>query len=151
MSIWYRPYTLEELDRQSRNCMVEHLDIRFAEIGPDYLRATMPADHRTFQPFGLLHGGASLTLAETLGSVGANCCVDTSRFYCVGQEINANHLRVVRGGRVTGTARPIHLGTRSQVWEIRIEDEKGKLACISRFTVAVVEAAQPKGLAEGVA
>ena len=147
MSIWYRPYTLEELDRQSRNCMVEHLDIRFTEIGPDYIRATMPADHRTFQPFGLLHGGASMTLAETLG--GANCCVDTSRFYCVGQEINANHLRSVRGGRVTGTARPIHLGARSQVWEIRIEDEKGKLICISRFTVAVVEAAQPKVLAEG--
>ena len=149
MSIWYRPYTLEELDRQSRNCMVEHLDIRFTEIGPDYIRATMPADHRTFQPFGLLHGGASVTLAETLGSVGANCCVDTSRFYCVGQEINANHLRAVRGGRVTGTARPIHLGARSQVWEIRIEDERGKLACISRFTVAVVEAAQPAVLAEG--
>jgi len=149
MSIWYRPYTLEEIDRQSRNCMVEHLDIRFTEIGPDYLRATMPADHRTFQPFGLLHGGASVTLAETLGSVGANCCVDTSRFYCVGQEINANHLRAVRGGRVTGTARPIHLGARSQVWEIRIEDERGKLACISRFTVAVVEAAQPTVLAEG--
>jgi 1,4-dihydroxy-2-naphthoyl-CoA hydrolase len=129
--------------------MVEHLDIRFTEIGPDYLRATMPADHRTFQPFGLLHGGASVTLAETLGSVGANCCVDTSRFYCVGQEINANHLRAVRGGRVTGTARPIHLGARSQVWEIRIEDERGKLTCISRFTVAVVEAAQPPVLAEG--
>ena len=143
MSIWYRPYTLEELDRQSRNCMVEHLDIRFTEIGPDYIRATMPADHRTFQPFGLLHGGASVTLAETLGSVGANCCVDTSRFYCVGQEINANHLRAVRGGRVTGTARPIHLGTRSQVWEIRIEDEKGKLACISRITLAVVEGTPP--------
>jgi 1,4-dihydroxy-2-naphthoyl-CoA hydrolase len=149
MSIWYRPYTLEEIDRQSRNCMVEHLDIRFTEIGPDYLRATMPADHRTFQPFGLLHGGASVTLAETLGSVGANCCVDTSRFYCVGQEINANHLRAVRGGRVTGTARPIHLGARSQVWEIRIEDERGKLTCISRFTVAVVEATQPPVLAEG--
>jgi 1,4-dihydroxy-2-naphthoyl-CoA hydrolase len=149
MSIWYRPYTLEEIDRQSRNCMVEHLDIRFTEIGPDYIRATMPADHRTFQAFGLLHGGASVTLAETLGSVGANCCVDTSRFYCVGQEINANHLRAVRGGRVTGTARPIHLGARSQVWEIRIEDERGKLNCISRLTVAVVEAAQPAVLAEG--
>ena len=143
MSIWYRPYTLEEIDRQSRNCMVEHLDIRFTEIGPDYIRATMPADHRTFQPFGLLHGGASVTLAETLGSVGANCCVDTSRFYCVGQEINANHLRAVRGGRVTGTARPIHLGARSQVWEIRIEDDKGRLACVSRITMAVVEGTPP--------
>jgi 1,4-dihydroxy-2-naphthoyl-CoA hydrolase len=148
MSIWYRPITLEELDRQSQGCMVDSLDIRFTEIGPDYLRASMPVDRRTQQPFGLLHGGASVTLAETLGSVAANCCVDASRFYCVGQEINANHLRAVRSGRVTGTARPIHLGARSHVWDIRIEDERGKLACISRFTVAVVEAAQPKLLAE---
>jgi 1,4-dihydroxy-2-naphthoyl-CoA hydrolase len=149
MSIWYRPISLEELDRQSQGCMMDYLDIRFAEIGPDYLRATMPVDRRTQQPFGLLHGGASVTLAETLGSVAANCCVDSSRYYCVGQEINANHLRAVRSGRVTGTARPIHLGTRSHVWDIRIEDERGKLTCISRFTVAVVEAAQPKLLAEG--
>jgi 1,4-dihydroxy-2-naphthoyl-CoA hydrolase len=143
MTIWFRPYTLEELDRQSQGCMVEHLDIRFTEIGPDYVRATMPADARTWQPFGLLHGGASVTLAETLGSVGANCVVDNSKFFCVGQEINANHLRGVRSGRVTGTARPIHIGGRSQVWEIRIEDQKGKLACISRLTLAVVEGAPP--------
>ena len=143
MSIWFRPYTLEELDRQSRGSMNEHLDIRFSEIGPDYIRATMPVDARTWQPFGLLHGGASVTLAETLGSVGANCVVDGSRFYCVGQEINANHLRAVRSGRVTGTARPVHIGARSQVWEIRIEDDKGKLACISRITLAVVEGTPP--------
>lgn len=143
MSIWFRPYTLEELDRQSQGCMVELLDIRFTEIGPDYVRATMPADARTWQPFGLLHGGASVTLAETLGSVGANCVVDNSKFFCVGQEINANHLRGVRSGRVTGTARPIHIGGRSQVWEIRIEDQKGRLACISRLTLAVVEGAPP--------
>ena len=103
----------------------------------------MPADKRTWQPYGLLHGGASVTLAETLGSVGANCVVDGSRYYCVGQEINANHLRAVRSGRVTGTARPVHLGARSQVWEIRIEDDKGKLACISRITLAVVEGTPP--------
>jgi 1,4-dihydroxy-2-naphthoyl-CoA hydrolase len=143
MSIWFRPYTLEELDQQSQGCMVEHLDIRFTEIGPDYVRATMPADARTWQPFGLLHGGASVTLAETLGSVGANCVIDNSKFFCVGQEINANHLRGVRSGRVTGTARPIHIGGRSQVWEIRIEDQKGKLVCISRLTLAVVEGAPP--------
>jgi 1,4-dihydroxy-2-naphthoyl-CoA hydrolase len=143
MSIWFRPYTLEELDRHSQGCMVGHLDIRFTEIGPDYIRATMPADARTWQPFGLLHGGASVTLAETLGSVGANCVVDTSQCFCVGQEINANHLRGVRSGRVTGTARPIHIGGRSQVWEIRIEDEQGRLACISRMTLAVVEGAPP--------
>jgi 1,4-dihydroxy-2-naphthoyl-CoA hydrolase len=151
MSIWYRPITLDELDQQQKGCMMDYLDIRFTEIGPDYLRASMPVDHRTQQPFGLLHGGASVTLAETVGSVAANCCVDPSRFYCVGQEINANHLRAVRSGRVTGTARPIHLGARSHVWDIRIEDERGKLNCISRFTVAVVEAAQPKVLAEGKA
>jgi 1,4-dihydroxy-2-naphthoyl-CoA hydrolase len=143
MSIWFRPYTLEELDRTSKDSMVDYLDIRFSEIGPDYLRATMPADKRTWQPYGLLHGGASLTLAETLGSVAGNCVVDGSRFYCVGQEINANHLRAVRSGRVTGTARPVHLGGRSQVWEIRIEDDKGRLVCISRITLAVVEGMPP--------
>jgi 1,4-dihydroxy-2-naphthoyl-CoA hydrolase len=151
MSIWYRPITLEELDRQSRGSMSEYLDIRFTEIGPDYLRASMPVDHRTVQPFGLLHGGASVTLAESLGSVGANCCVDGSRFYCVGLEINANHIRSARDGRVTGTARPIHLGGRTQVWEIRIEDDQGRLTCISRLTVAVVEAVPPKVPMEGKA
>jgi len=103
----------------------------------------MPVDARTWQPFGLLHGGASVTLAETLGSVAANCCVDPGRFFCVGQEINANHLRAVRSGRVTATARPIHLGGRSHVWDIRIEDEKQRLNCISRLTMSVVEGTTP--------
>jgi 1,4-dihydroxy-2-naphthoyl-CoA hydrolase len=119
--------------------MTEWLDIQFTEIGPDYLRATMPVDHRTVQPFGLLHGGASVVLAETLGSVAANCCVDSSRYYCVGQEINANHLRAVRSGRVTGTARPLHVGRQLQVWDIRIEDDQGRLNCISRLTVSVLD------------
>jgi 1,4-dihydroxy-2-naphthoyl-CoA hydrolase len=143
MSIWFRPYTLEELGQQTNGCMLEHVDIRFTEIGPDYLRGTMPVDARTWQPFGLLHGGASVTLAETLGSVAANCVLDDSKYFCVGQEINANHLRGVRNGRVTGTARPVHIGARSQVWEIRIEDDKGRLACISRLTMAVVEGVKP--------
>lgn len=143
MSIWFRPFTLEELDRQSRGSMVEYVDIRFTEIGPDYIRASMPVDHRTWQPFGLLHGGASMVLAETLGSVGANCCIDPDRFYSVGQEINANHIRAVRSGRVTGTARPLHRGARSQVWEIRIEDDRQRLAAISRMTLAVVEGRAP--------
>jgi 1,4-dihydroxy-2-naphthoyl-CoA hydrolase len=143
MSIWFRPYTLEELDGLSKDSMVEHLDIRFTEIGPDYMRATMPVDKRTWQPYGLLHGGASVALAETLGSTGANCVVDNTRYYCVGQEINANHLRAVRSGRVTATARPVHIGARSQVWEVRIEDDRGKLACISRITLAVVEGTGP--------
>ena len=143
MSIWHRPYTLEELQQQSCNSMDGHLGIRFTEIGPDFVRATMPVDRRTQQPFGLLHGGASVVLAETLGSVGANLCLDPEGFFAVGQEINANHLRGVRSGRVTGTARPIFLGARSQVWEIRIEDEKGRLTCISRLTMAVVQGTPP--------
>ncbi|HVN42005.1 MAG TPA: hotdog fold thioesterase [Steroidobacteraceae bacterium] len=143
MSIWYRPFTLEDLERQSGNTMNRHLDIRFSEIGPDYIRASMPVDERTRQPYGLLHGGASVVLAETLGSVGANCCVDPERFYCVGQEINANHLRSVRSGRVTGTARPVHIGGRSQVWDIRIEDGDGRLTCVSRITMAVIARPSP--------
>lgn len=139
MSIWFRPYTLDELQRLNTGSLAGHLDIRFTEIGPDYLRGTMPVDERTRQPFGLLHGGASVSLAETLGSVAANCCVDGPKFYCVGQEINANHLRSARTGQVTGTARPVHLGSRSQVWDIRIEDDQGRLTCVSRLTMSVLE------------
>lgn len=143
MSIWFKPFTLDEIQQYSRGSMNEHLDIRFVEIGPDYLRATMPVDARTIQPYGLLHGGASVVLAETLGSVAASHCVDMSRSYCVGIEINANHIRAVRSGRVTGTARPIHLGSRSHVWDIRIEDEQGRLSCISRLTVSVLDGTAP--------
>ena len=141
MSIWFKPVDLEQLQQafDGKRDLPGHLDIRITEVGPDYLRGTMPVDHRTWQPFGLLHGGASVALAETLGSVAANYCVDMTRFYCVGQEINANHLRSVRSGRVTGTARPIHIGSRSQVWDIRIEDESRRLTCISRLTMSVLE------------
>jgi 1,4-dihydroxy-2-naphthoyl-CoA hydrolase len=139
MSIWFQPFTLEDIQGYSRSSMVEHLDMRFTEIGPDFLRGTLPVDSRTTQPFGLLHGGASAMLAETLGSVAATHCVDMSKFHCVGLELNSNHIRSARSGRVTGTARPIHVGARSQVWEIRIEDEKGRLTCISRLTVMVLE------------
>ena len=139
MSIWFAPFTLDEIQQYSRGTMDDHLDIRFTEIGPDYLRATMPVDHRTVQPFGLLHGGASVVLAESLGSVAAQHCVDLAKFSCVGVEINANHVRSVRSGRVTGTARPLHVGTRLQVWDIRIEDEQGRLSCISRLTVSVLD------------
>ena len=142
MSIWFRPLTLADVQRRFGHGgdLATHLGIELTEIGDDYLRGTLPVDERTRQPFGLLHGGASVVLAETLGSMAANFCVDTARFYCVGQEINANHVRSARAGRVTGTARPIHLGGRSQVWEIRIEDEGGRLVCISRLTMSVVEA-----------
>ena len=147
MSIWFAPFTLEEIQRYSRGTMNEWLDVQFTEIGPDYLRATMPVDHRTVQPFGLLHGGASVVLAETLGSVAAQHCVDLEKYSCVGVEINANHVRSVRSGRVTGTARPLHVGGRLQVWDIRIEDEQGRLSCISRLTVSVLD--RPAKVAAG--
>lgn len=147
MSIWFKPVTLADVQRLSSlgNDMVAHLDIRITDVGPDYLRGTMPVDERTRQPFGLLHGGASVVLAESLGSIASNFVIDTSRYYAVGQEINANHLRSARSGRVTGTARPIHLGSRSHVWDIRIEDEAGKLVCVSRLTMAVVEVPPGQG------
>ncbi|WP_423815759.1 hotdog fold thioesterase [Rhodothermus profundi] len=118
--------------------LMGHLGIRFTEIGDDYLVATMPVDHRTQQPFGLLHGGASVALAESMGSVGSHLCIDTARYYCVGLEINANHIRSVRSGLVKGIARPLHLGRRTQVWDIRIYDEQDRLVCISRLTLAVL-------------
>jgi len=129
--------TVADLNRLSRNTAMEPLGIVFTEIGPDYVRGTMPVDARTHQPYGLLHGGASVLLAETLGSSAANLSVPEGKM-CVGIEINANHVRGVRSGTVTGTARPVHVGASTQVWEIRIEDEAGKLACISRLTLAVV-------------
>lgn len=128
---------LADLNAMSRNSAVETLGIVFTEIGPDYLRATMPVDARTHQPFGLLHGGASVLLAETLGSMAGNLCVADGKVV-VGIEINANHMRGVRSGVVTGTARALHVGGSTQVWEIRIEDEAGRLVCVSRLTLAVV-------------
>nr|WP_289623412.1 hotdog fold thioesterase [Flavihumibacter fluvii] len=123
--------------------MGEHLGIEWVEVGPDYIRARMPVDHRTKQPHGLLHGGASVALAETIGSVGAAMTVDQDKFIAVGLEINANHVRSARSGFVTGTARPLHKGSTTQVWDIRIEDEKGKLICLSRLTVAILKKPVP--------
>jgi 1,4-dihydroxy-2-naphthoyl-CoA hydrolase len=119
--------------------MIEHLGIQFLEVGDDYIKARMPVDQRTIQPFGLLHGGASVALAETLGSVAANLCVDREKKICVGLEINANHTRPVTNGFVYGIAKPIHLGASTQVWEIRIQNEQEKLVCISRLTLAVLD------------
>ena len=129
--------TLDQLNAMSANTAIAALGIVFTEIGPDYLRATMPVDSRTHQPFGLLHGGASALLAETLGSSAGGLSAPEGHAV-VGIEINANHLRGVRAGIVTGTARPLHVGRSTQVWEIRVEDAKGKLVCISRLTLAVV-------------
>ena len=128
-----------ELDALSAGTAIERLGIRFIEVGDDTLRATMPVDARTVQPYGLLHGGASVLLAETLGSSAGNLCVPDGQ-RVVGIEINANHLAAVTRGEVTGTARPLHVGRRTQVWEIRIEDADGRLACVSRLTLAVVGA-----------
>jgi 1,4-dihydroxy-2-naphthoyl-CoA hydrolase len=140
MAIWFHEnISVEQLVPLGKNTLGEHLGMVFTEIGDDYLKATMPVDHRTKQPYGLLHGGASVALAETLGSVGAALTVDPDKLLCVGQEINANHLRGVRDGMVTGIAKPVHIGATSQVWEIRIYDEKEKLVCISRLTVAVIK------------
>ncbi|QIK80827.1 hotdog fold thioesterase [Lysobacter sp. HDW10] len=135
--MFQRSVTLEELNALSRNTLMVPLGIRFTEIGPDFLRGTMPVDARTHQPYGLLHGGASAALAETLGSTAAGMCVGEGEGV-VGIEINANHLSGVREGLVTGTARPLHVGRSTQVWEIRIEDEAGKLVCVSRLTLAVI-------------
>ncbi len=139
MSPWFKPYTLADLEAWIPRTMIEHLGIRFREIGPDYLVGTLPVDHRTHQTMGILHGGASLALAETLGSIGANMCIDTRKQVCVGQEINANHLRPVTSGEVVGTARAIHIGQRSQVWQIDILGPDGRLVCVSRLTLAIVE------------
>jgi 1,4-dihydroxy-2-naphthoyl-CoA hydrolase len=137
-SIWFVRPTLDDLQRLVSHTMVEHIGIEFTEVGDDYLKAKMPVDPRTVQPEGLLHGGASAALAETIGSVAGNLCVDHTKRVCVGLEINANHIRAVRNGYVYGQARPLHLGQSTQVWEIEIRDEKQKLVCISRLTMAVV-------------
>jgi 1,4-dihydroxy-2-naphthoyl-CoA hydrolase len=140
MAIWFADNpSIEDARASQQGLLAPHLGIEFTEFGPDYLRGTMPVAAHTQQPMGYLHGGASLVLAETLGSVAANFVVDRTRQRCLGQEINANHLRPVADGLVTGTARPFHLGARSQVWGIEIRDSRERLVCISRLTVAVVE------------
>ncbi len=138
MNIWKVKPEIKTVNEMSQNTMLSHLGIKFTELGEDYLTATMPVDHRTHQPMGLLHGGASAALAETLGSFASHLVVDTSKFDCVGLEINANHVRPKTEGIVTGIAKPIHLGSKTHIWDIRIEDERGKLICISRLTMAVL-------------
>ncbi|GAA3521552.1 hotdog fold thioesterase [Aeromicrobium panaciterrae] len=139
MSIWHSEPSLAFANERSAGSVISHLGIEFTDVGDDHLAARMPVDARTLQPAGVLHGGASVTLAETLASWAATFVVDPEVAYCVGMEINANHLRPVMSGAVTGVARPITLGRRTQVWEIRITDDARKLVCISRCTMAVVE------------
>ncbi|HYG39697.1 MAG TPA: hotdog fold thioesterase [Cytophagales bacterium] len=131
--------TIEKLNQFSKGSMAEHLDIEITELGSDYIVAKMPVNHKTKQPLGLLHGGASVALAETLGSVAAFSCIDTSKQQAVGLEINANHIRSVTEGFVYGRAEPLHIGRATQVWEIKIKNEQGKLVCVSRITVAVLD------------
>lgn len=132
-------YDLHQINQICKNTLVSHLGIEFTGLGADYLQARMPVDQRTVQPFGLLHGGASVALAESLGSMASACCLDASQQQPVGLEINANHLRAVTTGYVVGTARPIHLGSRTHVWEIKIEDDHQKLVCISRLTIMLLD------------
>lgn len=140
MAIWFADIPrLDDVTANHTGLLAPHLGIRFTEIGDDFLRATMPVAPHTHQPMGYLHGGASLALAETVGSVAANLVVDRSRQRCLGQEINANHLRPVSDGLVTGTARPFHIGARSHVWSIEIRDPEERLVCVSRLTMAVVD------------
>jgi len=143
MEIWKKPISLEILNRTSANTLIEHLNIVYSEIGDNFISATMPVCHFTHQPLGMLHGGASVVLAETLGSVAANFCVDDDS-YCVGLDINANHIRSMREGHVTGKAEPLHLGVSTQVWQITITDPRGRLVCTSRLTMAVQKAKNHK-------
>jgi len=139
-SVFRDTVCLETLNALSADTVIAHLGIVFTAAGDDWLQATMPVDARTHQPYGILHGGASVVLAETLGSSAGNLCVDTRQWICVGLEINANHVRAKREGTVTGTARALHVGRSTQLWDIRIEDEQGRLVCTSRLTLAVVAA-----------
>jgi 1,4-dihydroxy-2-naphthoyl-CoA hydrolase len=138
MAIWKQSVEHIKTDRPRSGTLGGFIGIRVTEVGDDFLRGTMPVDERTRQPFGRLHGGASVALAEELGSIAANLCLDTTREVAVGLDINANHLRGIRDGVVTGTARALHIGRTSQVWEIRIEDTQKRLVCISRLTLAVI-------------
>ncbi len=138
MPIWSKLATLSDIKARIPGTMMEHIGIEFTEIGDDYIRGRMPVDHRTFQPAGLLHGGASVALAETLGSVSAFLCLERDDQYVVGMEINANHVRPVRSGYVYGECKPIHIGSSTHIWQTRITDEQDNLVCISRMTLAVL-------------
>lgn len=138
MKIWHSDVSLATLDALSKNTMLEHLGIEFTEIGDNYLVARMPVDHRTLQPAGIMHGGASAVLAETIGSTAANFCVDQAQFFCVGLDINTNHIRSIREGFITGLAKPFHLGRSSQVWGIDIVNDKKQLISVNRLTISVL-------------
>ena len=138
--IWFdKNASLESIKNLGDGTMTEHLGLEWVEVGKDFLKAKLPVDNRTIQPYGLLHGGASCVLAETLGSVASHLVIDANEFLCVGIEINANHIRSARKGFVYGVCTPLHLGSSTHVWDIRITDEQEKLVCISRLTVAIIK------------
>ncbi len=139
MAIWFKEFPLDYARDKGRETLIDRLGIELLEAGDEYLKARMPVDRRTHQPAGFLPGGASVVLAETLASWAATFCVDQSKHHCVGLEVNANHVRPVRDGHVVGTARPLHLGKSTQIWEIRITDQRDKLVCVSRVTMAVLD------------
>lgn len=138
-AIWARPFTIEEISKRFGGTLAGHLGITITEIGPDFLKAEMPVTEKVHQPMGVVHGGANVALAETVGSIGANMLVDREKFACVGQEINANHVRAVREGKLTAVAKPAYIGRSSQVWDIRLYDDNNKVTCISRLTMAVIQ------------
>lgn len=139
MSIWFnKEFSIEMIKPLGPGTMAEHIGIEWTEVGDDFIKAKMPVDNRTKQPYGLLHGGASCVLAETIGSVASAMVIDHEKFACVGLEINANHIRSANDGWVTATAKPLHLGNNTHVWDVRIHDEAGKMICVSRLTVAVI-------------
>ena len=140
MSIWFQQQIqLADFKDFGKNTLGDLLGMEFTEIGANCIKATMPVDHRTKQPYGLLHGGASVALAETLGSVGSSLVIDPAKFHCVGLEINANHVRGVSEGFVTGIATPVHIGGSTHIWDIKIYDQQDRLVCISRLTVAILQ------------
>ena len=141
--LWKSPISLEAIKQRSKNTLVEHVGIEFIEIGDNYLKGTMPVDQRTFQGFGIMHGGASCVLAETLGSVAANYAVDQEKQYCVGLSINTNHIRSIKAGFVIGIAKPVHIGKTTQIWAIDIENEEGKLISRTTLTMAVLDRPSP--------
>lgn len=139
MKIWFEDVDVAKANKRSANTMIDYLGVEFTEIGDDFITARMPVTEKTRQPLGIMHGGASCFLAETVGSTAANFCVDQSKNYCVGLDINTNHIRSIREGFVFGTAKPYHLGRTTQVWSIEIVNEVGKLISINRLTMAVLE------------
>lgn len=139
MSIWFKEYKLEDIQWMLKENMCEAIGIEITELTPEAIKGRMPVDHRTVQPMKILHGGASVALAESLGSIASNLIVDNSKYACVGLDINANHLRPASSGYVYAEAKPIHIGKKTHVWSIEIKDEKNKLVCISRLTMAVIQ------------